>query len=473
MTDTTQPHHDRLDRRISTLEGEIEGLKEENQTLKSQLERTRKRDRGTVTRRQTLAGLLGGGALLGVASQPAAAASTTWSDADSDGLLEPPNHNGIDVTTVETDTLSVGNGAVQTSLDGFVVPVGKGLSAADAIDPSTTSTPIQDAINLVDATGVAADDKINGAGGVLLPPGEVDTPGEIYGLGGKRLIGWGRQSSIIRVTDSAANGFALDYAANRHMTYLDGFAISGGDRSARTAGSAINFGATTADADTSGEASVGGNIGQLYFFNWGGPDPVISSLGVFSNHWGYLRGERYDGSFIRMGGFDHIIERINLNHGSFDTPAIDLDGPGAYRIGSVNIGGNVGRALRLDKVNSRHAYFDLDYLNIEPDKAHGGTLTSAPAPVELLGASPARIGNVSQDDRLTSDHIIYLAGSINHAGPANDGPGRNRIGVINYTDASTGRPILVGAAPEAHSHYWGVEGHIDYGGYSTSSVVTI
>lgn len=63
---------------------------------------------GGVTRRQALAGagLVGGGLLFGSGTQPAAAETSHWNDSDADGLLEAPNHDGIDVGTVDTDSIN-------------------------------------------------------------------------------------------------------------------------------------------------------------------------------------------------------------------------------------------------------------------------------------------------------------------------------------------------------------------------------
>lgn len=74
-----------LERRIQQLEAQVDEPKSEGFSL---------------SRRQTIAGMLGGGALLGIGTQPAAAA--TWSENDSDDLLES-SYDGIDVGTVRTD----------------------------------------------------------------------------------------------------------------------------------------------------------------------------------------------------------------------------------------------------------------------------------------------------------------------------------------------------------------------------------
>ena len=103
--------------RLEALEDRIETLEAENQALMEMAES----DDGTTdaTRRQAL-GLLGGAGLgggLAAASRPAAAQSTSgqWENTDGDGLLELPNHAGIDgvnnVNTVEP------GGSIQAAID--------------------------------------------------------------------------------------------------------------------------------------------------------------------------------------------------------------------------------------------------------------------------------------------------------------------------------------------------------------------
>lgn len=110
-------------------QSEIKALKQRITELERKYEEATT-NRSGVTRRQTL-GLLGGGALFGVASQPAVGAGSgpragnseggQWSQTDDDALLELPDHDGVDVQQVETGALNsvlyAQPGEVQAKID--------------------------------------------------------------------------------------------------------------------------------------------------------------------------------------------------------------------------------------------------------------------------------------------------------------------------------------------------------------------
>lgn len=93
--------------RIEELERRLASLEEQNRELRSVINW-----HSMPNRRQVLGGLLTGGALFGggiVYGSRSSAQSTIpeespWSDTDGDGLLEAPDHDGIDVTTVNAQT---------------------------------------------------------------------------------------------------------------------------------------------------------------------------------------------------------------------------------------------------------------------------------------------------------------------------------------------------------------------------------
>lgn len=97
QADTTNDRPEQ--RKIAELEQRINTLEEE---------RIRNED-FNVNRRQML-GLLGGGALLAGGSSSAAAASdpeaSQWSEADSDALLELPDHAGVDIQRAEAEAVN-------------------------------------------------------------------------------------------------------------------------------------------------------------------------------------------------------------------------------------------------------------------------------------------------------------------------------------------------------------------------------
>lgn len=378
--------------------------------------------------------------------------------------------NTTSTSSIDSDDVTVSNHAVQSALDGAVVPIASGKGVADVIDIDSSSEPIQEAIDIIESVGVSADGRY-GAGTVLLPPGTTQTPGGIHTLAGKRIIGWGREASIVEVTDTAANCFSLGgNGGNVTKAYLDGFTIHGGNRSDRTAGSAINATATESDSSTTNMITVGFNIGQLQFQSWGGPDPVIRDFGAFSSTWRYLRAQDYDGTFLHsQSGFHNNIGMINVNHDGMDDLVLNLETQsGVMYMNSINIGGDVGRALRYAPPYSRYSGLHIGHINIEPDSDHGGTLSSAEAPIELYGSAPTSIKSISQSDALTSDYTVVIGENLNDDGN-NPGAGNNKIGTILYNDAASKTPVGVVNSVRDPSWFWGTKADITYNGHQTSS----
>lgn len=358
----------------------------------------------------------------------------------------------------------------QMARDGAIVPIAPGVGYLNAIDPETANSPVQDAINAVEAVGVSADGRY-GAGTVLLPPGVTETPGNLHTLAGKRIIGWGREASILRVIDSSANGFAIGgNGGNVTKAYLDGFTIDGGDRAARSSGSAINAAYEPPDGNDANMIRVGFNIGQLQFQNWGGPDPVINNLGSFSATWNYLRATDYDGKFIyTTTGFHNNIGMISVNHGDVATEVIHFDGnAGVCFINSINIGGSVGKALVHDGGYARYGGLHIGHINMEPD-ADGGSTLSDPAPIKLLGPVPVSIKSMSQDDSLDSQFTVELG---NHSfGGSNEGPGNNSIGPSIYRPSTAGVVTVTAPHVDPSWYYGSAASGIAYNGNSTRSCI--
>lgn len=348
MTDTDRTHdgEDRFD----AFEERIEALEAKNERLESRLEREQ---RGAVTRRQIIAGVVGGGALLGTTTQSAAAASGQWEDTNGDNLLELPNHGGIDVGAVEADGLAVNAKTVQSALDGHVVPVASGLGVSDAIDPASTSTPVQDAIDKF---------SYRVGGTVLLPPTTVDEGAPINMFSGCRIVGWGGGDivttptsqirfpsgghDLVRFDDDfvhrgcALVGFTLDGQA-REQNQSTGVGIRCGDpnRSAsenqnvtRSIVNDVTVRGLTAAAikNEAGSAWVDCEFGRLAIGQVdNGTDPAID--------------------FIDGFGFGNHIAILSAYLGSFDSgedgKVIHAKQKGSLSIGHANIGGATGAAI--------------------------------------------------------------------------------------------------------------------------------
>ena len=358
------------------------------------------------------------------------------------------------------ETGTVDGAAIQSSLDGRVVAVAPGVGVLDAIDPTATATPIQDAIDIIEATGVALEPNVNAAGSVLLPPGVVETPGMIALLGGKRLLGHGRQSSVVRVTDSSNHGFALGGAQSSYQCYLDGFAIDGGDRAARTAGSAIDWSAVPTGVTSSGSA-VGSNIGQLEMISWGGSDPVMYGTGRFSSHIEYIRGDDYDGTFLLSENeiFDNSIQHLNCQHSDPDSWVVDIQGGTNGQLFAFNAGGNVGKLLRANMNDVPMSWLGGGFWNAEPNQAYSPTI--AGGVVELQGVTPTRINHVSVHSRVSADYGVGLS----HGAFKDRNPGRKRLESVLVGGSFPA--VALNSPPESPSHYGGPSSDINYNGHPT------
>lgn len=217
---------------ITDLERRITELEEQNEELKAALDQQQDSGLPSVSRRQAL-GLLGGSALLGATGRVGAQSSsddTPFANEDHDHggdyLGESAPVNRLDVGEIYNAN---GSKAVQTAWDGMVVPVAPGLGAKDAIDPSTTSTPVQDAVNRVDEANSAGTDLVGG-GAVLLPPEPITEGDTIQWKNAVSLYGWGIQSSIIDFTKTGkdADLVRINDAGRGSNNSVQGIVFGGG-----------------------------------------------------------------------------------------------------------------------------------------------------------------------------------------------------------------------------------------------------
>jgi hypothetical protein len=201
------------------------------------------------------------------------------------------------LTSVTTEQVvnDIANSNIQAAWDGLVVPIAEGLGAIDAIDPTATTTPVQDAIDAINGTGSGSQNGI-----ILLPSKRITEAATLSGLGGKSLIGRGIGETIIEMTDLAADGLdvsGFNDAARAFMTDLN---FDGSSYVDRTGGSAIHF---------SGANARHFNLGRVRFANWTDPVIHLDSFGPFTARWGQLSAFSYTGRFIHAnGGGAHSIE---------------------------------------------------------------------------------------------------------------------------------------------------------------------
>lgn len=234
---------------------------------------------------------------------------------------------GLD-PTLESISNEIADASIQTAWDGLVVPVAHDLGMADAIDPTATSEPVQQAIDTIGHKR---------GGTILLPRGTVEEDSAIRGWQFKRIIGWGLRrsgqtgASEIRFTDHASSGFVQNPKLDRdgRYSYLDGFVIHGDDASKRQP--------DTHAIDLS-EAHISAmNMGRATFSEW--PTPVLNfdPFHPFGFSWDWIQrigGTAGDFLYFGTGGPNGNVRAIQ-DRGAGGTTLTIAPGAGA----TLDIGG--------------------------------------------------------------------------------------------------------------------------------------
>ena len=300
----------------------------------------------------------------------------------------------FDTSAVATEQAVINEAAPQMALNGYVVPVGPNHGVNDAIDPTATTTPVQDALDLLGAK--------NG-GAVLLPPKTITESAPITGHQFKRILGWGvgRGGSAIEFTDLSQPGISQDpnvYGDGRE-SYWDGLTLHGSDRANRTNGHAIEF---VTDNPS------GFNIGRMHFTGWSG-GPTISAGSTSSKKhpfgfiWKYLKRSNSDNDFINFegGGPNCTIWSIQdrPNSGGATVNTDPGTGP-ALQIGAIETLGDPGGGaahLQGGRVNINEVHFEP----ADTGKAY-------PYAVRTQGFGPYRIDDLNVIDSTTVDQALNI-----------------------------------------------------------------
>jgi len=324
---------------------------------------------------------------------------------DYDGLevsdfIDAPTGD-ISSQSLTTEQAAINGTAPQIALDGYVVPVAPGLSANDAVDPSTTTTPVQDAIDLIGRSN---------PGAVLFPPTRVDEDAPILGTKLKAFLGWRRGPSGINFTDLSASGVRQDPNLSRDIgkSYWSNLLFYGVDQANRTGGAAFEWNLT---ANT--QRSRGVNFHQCNFNTWGGPDPVIKMDpgGAFEFHWDYLDIANFDGTAIDFnnGGVGMSIgSMVITSHPSNSAPCIKVDVGGEMQFDHISMMEHAGVGV---DITSRKAQFLISQFHFE--NSSGTDITNIPAVVRVTEPANGgiwKIRMVESGEVLNVDSIVDLNG---------------------------------------------------------------
>jgi len=167
------------------------------------------------------------------------------------------------------DTAGTVSASIQRELlRGNVVPMAPGTSAADAIDPATTNTPIQDGIDAVAKKG---------GGYALLPPTTIPESGPVHARTDTGLVGFGPDTTKISFPANS-DGLVFDASQNGGQAVsrfsIDGVALNGPGPTT-SSGVAVHF----TDGDTSQCT-----FGHVIFWGWkNSVYRVDSGVGPFEN----------------------------------------------------------------------------------------------------------------------------------------------------------------------------------------------
>lgn len=323
---------------------------------------------------------------------------------------------------------------MRSAWEGQVVPVAPGLDQSDVVDPAQTRTPVADALAKVDEVG---DER--GFGAILLPPTGVREAEPLVPSQFVHILGWGLNTSVIEFTDPSSDGLRITTLKDAQFVYLDGFTLSGGDRSQRDGGSAIHF-----DNDTAHPKQF--NIGTLGFREW--VDPVVhmergSPFGCTWNHLDFGFG-RNDGRELvleeNQGMLGTRIEYISAGNSTGDTVFSTNFAGARMFIGFLNIGGGAGQAVNVKSTETGH--ISIGGINFE-----SGVSANRPI-VSLVGPASFRVDYIQNGDTQMSSFVEF----------GNDN-GNNVIGHLKNLRALDAavrdNKIVVTRRPAAPSFYFG------------------
>lgn len=439
-----QSKSNNVEQRLRALEEEITAVKKENENLKAALDQKQANRLPNVTRRQTLAGLLGGSAFLGSTGTVNA---QTSHDHSSDDLGESEPVHSI---TVESILNGISDAKIQTAWDGLVVPVAQGLGANAAIDPTSTPTPLQDATDLCYEQG---------GGTVLLPPRTIKEEDEFNPPNKVNIIGRSIDKSRIKFTTIG--------------TDAHGFHFGGGDGSGRGIRSHYDLFAVIGPGITEDTGHAwfvdqnpppsGVSVGHLLMANWS--NSVYRMVGNATN----MTHENIRISYCDAGDTRGLIDLLgtgpavtfnslyvlakDLKTGA-DSNVLYTSLNGDLSINQLNCGGTLNSAV-IQKDNQRN--LNINQINYEPDNPN----TTSAEVLKLEDEGVANIGAV----RLTGDDV-----DANYVYRLIDA-GNKILGPVTGTGSINKNIVQIVNEPASASWYYGPNSNVTNSANSSTGLV--
>lgn len=377
---------------------------------------------------------------------------------DRDGILLGANGEwtGIrdsDVQALtESDVVSSAFHAPDTAQsDNLVVPVASGLSTSDAIDPTKSKRPVQQAMNMVHEQG---------GGRVMLPPTKIREEGPIYAKSGCGIIGLGAETSKIRITNTETDGVVFDAERNGgdHVRQfeMDGFALNGPAGKKRT-GVAIHHVNGDTERLTVGHLVLWGWNNSVYRVerNVGPFETFHQMLTVYGsdagNHGALFEFDSYYGP---AQYFATIAAYPKASTSGRNSTVIRTRG-GTQVFENLNLGGSSGQILRQE----RDGKPIINTCNWEPTKL----VATPPALMRLEGEMPVSVGQVRQVDTETSFNTPEYVYEVAYDVWNGYRPGRKMMGPYLGQEPPNENIVKLTSPnqPLKPSFYWGPAKDID------------
>lgn len=376
---------------------------------------------------------------------------------DRDGVFLGANGDWTNVrkgdlqSITESDVFSSAFCAPYTAQhDSLVVPVAPGLTMSDAIDPTTSDRPVQDAMNMVSEQG---------GGQVVLPPTKIRERGPIYARSGCGIIGMGAETSKIKITETATDGIVFDAEQNGghvRQFQMDGFALNG-PGGKKSTGVAIHHVSGDTERLT---------VGHLVFWGWNNSVYRVElDVGPFETFHQMLTVYGTD-----AGNHDALFE-FNSYYGPAQYFATIAAYPKASTSGknstvirtrggtqvfeNLNLGGSSGEIL----VQQRDGKPIINTCNWEPKRL----VSTPPALIRLEGEMPVSVGQVRQVDANTPYNTPQYVYEVAYDTWNGDRPGRKMLGPYLGQKPPNENIIKLTSPnqPSKPSFYWGPANDID------------
>ncbi|UXF50972.1 MAG: hypothetical protein HQRvContig04_13 [Haloquadratum phage sp.] len=339
--------------------------------------------------------------------------------------------NGTDVTGVG----SLSTGEVIGEWPSKVTAIAENRVVA-SIDPVESTTPIQDAIDAINAVGYLPPDatavkaNIDAVGKVLLPPGEVVEEDSLSGLGGKSLIGSNSYTVVHQPASVDQPQIVVADQSDIEHSWIDRVHFDGGDYSARTNPGMIRYDSGAHEGHDIGRVIVTNYTGPLFYENGGAP---------FSSVWGHIKAEVYDGPLNNpTSGPDRHINSVYVAASSDSSAIFEAERNAALglSVDSVNIGGSTGPLYtEVTGAGTSRSSVLFGYVNWE-SSADTSAWTDPSAIVRCQTNGEFQINRlkVNNQSNTSIDQIVEI-----------EGGGGNVIGPLDTNKATNNNYVFISA----------------------------